>query len=71
MKDQDSSGFPIVRLALFTAGAYLLWANRFKIQETLEANGISTPWLKGNVGEAVQSGVAKISGKVDREVRAS
>lgn len=65
----ENSGFPIIRLSLLAVGGYLLWRNRFKIQQMLEANGISTPWMTGDVSEAIQSGAAKVSGVIEHGAR--
>jgi hypothetical protein len=57
------------KLAIVAAGGYLLWRNRFAVQRVLEANGISTPWMNSTLGEAVNSGAAKITGSVQNEVK--
>jgi len=44
---------------------YIGYRNRFRIQQFLESRGIKTPLLKGSVGEVVQSGLSKISGKTE------
>jgi hypothetical protein len=51
--------------ALLLVGGFFAYRNRFAIQEFLEANGIKVPLLKSDLGEALQSGVAKVAGKVD------
>lgn len=50
------------------AGGYALWKNRFRIQRFLEANGVPTPWMSGSLTDAVQSGVAKATGKIEHEL---
>jgi hypothetical protein len=57
------------RLSILAGAGYLLWTNRFKIQRFLEEQGIETPWLTGNVGEAVASGAAKVGGAIQHEVK--
>jgi hypothetical protein len=57
------------KLSILAGAGYLLWTNRFKIQRFLEEQGIDTPWMTGNVGEAVASGAAKIGGAIQHEVK--
>jgi hypothetical protein len=54
--------------ALIAAGGFLAYQYRFQIQRFFESVGIRTPWMNKNISDAVQSGVAKIGGKVDREL---
>lgn len=67
----NSSLMTVGKIAAVVAGGYLLWINRFRVQRVLEANGIKTPWMKNTVGEAVQSGAAKILGSTEHEFKAS
>jgi hypothetical protein len=67
MKKEEGSFFSIMNLGLLAAGGYALWANRFRIQRFLEANGISTPWMNNNMVEGVKSGAAKVAGSVEHE----
>lgn len=66
MKNNRRNSIGISKLAFFAVGGYLLWKNRFKVQELLESQGVKTPWMNSNVGEAVQSGAAKLSGATKR-----
>ena len=50
-------------------GGYLLWSNRSKIQSFLKAKGVEIPSLPANMGDAVNSRVAKIKSVVAREVK--
>jgi hypothetical protein len=69
-KENQRSTFALLgKLAVVAGGGYLLWQNRFKVQRFLEANGISTPWMNGSVGDAVMSGGAKIAGSIENEVK--
>jgi hypothetical protein len=71
MKNEKSM-FSLVNLAIAgvsAGGIYLLWRNRFKIQESLQARGISTPWMKGSTSDALQSGYAKVAGEVEHGVK--
>ena len=69
MSKENRNSLAISKLAFFAVGGYLLWKNRFKIQELLESQGVKTPWMTDDVGEAVQSGAAKISGAAKRSFR--
>lgn len=44
---------------------YVGYRNRFRIQRFLESQGIQTPFMRRNLGEFVQSGVAKLTGKAE------
>src|ERR1700734_3950009 len=57
------------KLGILAGAGYLLWTNRFKIQRFLEEQGIDTPWMTGNVGEAVASGAAKVGGAIEHGVK--
>jgi hypothetical protein len=57
------------RIGVFAGAGYLLWTNRFRIQRFLEAQGIETPWMNGNVGEAIASGASKVGGAIQHEVK--
>jgi hypothetical protein len=71
MKNNNSFNFNmnLGRYALLAIGGYVLWRNRFRVQRLLEANGIETPWMKGSFGEAVQSGVAKVTGSIQHAAK--
>jgi hypothetical protein len=64
MNQEKFAGMSVTKLAVFAVAGYTLWKNRFRIQEFLEAQGVKTPWLKSDIGEAVQSGAAKFSGSL-------
>ncbi len=68
---ESTRGFPWGKVALFSVAGYVLWANRFRVQEVLESNGIKTPWLNSTVGDTIQSGAAKLSGAVKRDINPS
>ncbi len=70
-KSDNSSFMFFGKIALVGVGAVLLYSNRFKIQRMLESNGIKIPWLNNTVGEAVQSGAAKLVGSVEHEFKVS
>lgn len=68
-KENGSSSFAFFGRVIFLAGAgYVIWQNRFRIQRFLEAQGIRTPWMTGDAGEAIFSGAAKAAGKVEKEI---
>ena len=71
MNLESGKSFPWGKVALFSIAGYVLWANRFRVQEILESNGIKTPWLNGTVGDTLMSGAAKASGIVKHEVNPS
>ena len=71
MNLESVKSFPWGKVAIFSIAGYFLWTNRFRVQEVLESNGIKTPWLTGNVGDALMSGAAKASGIVKHEVNPS
>jgi hypothetical protein len=56
------------RVIFLASAGYVIWQNRFKIQRFLEAQGIRTPWMTGDAGEAILSGAAKAAGKVEKEI---
>ena len=67
-----SANFPVLpwgTIAMVAAGSYLIWNNRFRIQQWLEANGVDTPWMTRSVGEAVRSGVAKAAGSAEHATK--
>ena len=68
--NKKTSGLAVGGFAVVAVGSYVLWQNRFKIQRFLEANGVSTSWMKNSVGEAIQSGAAKITGNVEHAFKA-
>ena len=70
MKKEQSSVFGIKNIAYLAIGGYVLWANRFRVQRFLESNGIKTPWMTSTLGDAVQSGAAKVAGTIEHEVKA-
>ena len=57
------------RVGILAGAGYLLWTNRFRIQKFLEAQGIETPWMNGNIGEAISSGAAKVGGAIEHGVK--
>ena len=52
--------------SLLVIGGYFLWRNRFQVQRFLESNGIRTPLADRNVGEVIKSGVAKVTGRINK-----
>ena len=62
MKNRNTGLF-----ALLVVGGYYAWRNRFAITEFLESQGINIPLSTNSVSDTVQSGVAKIKGKVEHE----
>ncbi len=50
--------------ALIAFGGYMLWKNRFRIQQFIESKGVNTPLMNGSVSETIRSGVAKVSGSL-------
>ena len=64
-------GLPWGKIALFSVAGYVLWANRFRVQEILETRGIKTPWLNNTIGDTIQSGAAKVSGIVKHDLNPS
>ena len=63
-----NNGLGFLRYGILALGGYMLYANRFKVQQFLESYGISTPWLKGSVSEGIHSGVSKVSGAVEHGI---
>jgi hypothetical protein len=59
----------MIRFALMAVAGFFAWKNRFQIQRLLESYGIKTPTLDSSLGETVRSGAAKLTGKVDNEIR--
>jgi hypothetical protein len=64
MNQEKFAGMSITKLAVVAVAGYAVWKNRFRIQEFLEAQGVKTPWLNHDIGDAVQSGAAKFSGSI-------
>ncbi len=57
-------------MALLLVGGFYLWRNRFRVQEFLQSYGIRLPLSTRTVGDTFRSGVAKVSGEIEREKRA-
>ncbi|MBC7693151.1 MAG: hypothetical protein H7222_15410 [Methylotenera sp.] len=68
MKNENTSYLSLTNLAIVAVGGFIVWKSRFKIQKGLESIGIDTPWMTGSAGEAIQSGIAKISGSIENDV---
>ena len=57
----------LIRFAVLSALSYVVWKNRFRLQQLAESRGISTPLMKGSFGEALKSGFARLSGQAQHE----
>jgi hypothetical protein len=57
--------------ALLVLGGFYLYRNRFAVQQYLESIGIRVPLFKGDLGERLQSGISKVSGKIDHVAKES
>lgn len=55
--------------ALVVLGGFYAWRNRFAIQRFLESNGIRTPLDTSTIGDSIKSGIAKVTGRVQKESR--
>jgi hypothetical protein len=67
-RDEGSVLRSLGMITLIGVAGYALYRNRFKIQELLAENGIETPWMKGDVSEAIQSGASKVKGAISHGV---
>jgi len=52
--------------ALLAIGSFVAWRNRFQIRQFLESRGFNLPLDTSNVRETLRSGVAKVSGTLQR-----
>ncbi len=57
----------LIRLAVLSGLSYVVWKNRFRLQQFAESRGVSTPLLKGSFGETLRSGFARIAGQARHE----
>lgn len=56
-------------ITLFAVGVYYAWQNRFRIQRFLESQGFNLPLSTRNVGDTVRSGIAKVTGSTEHQLK--
>lgn len=54
-------------LALGVIGIFYAWKNRYQIQRFLERQGINTPLDTSNLVDTFRSGMAKVTGSVQKQ----